>query len=206
MISFHRTIHLLISLSYFVALSTLYSCASHPHVIRVVSQKPDYVVKEVRITGRAIMAKSDFYSSLQIEGFKKPDGELYRVESSLTDEVLRRKLDLLKPYRFLIYTTEQTLVENRRVYHAILSKVEDGHATILDASICDVHRCPMDFVEAVNVDWQLKSKQEKHDLKVYRNHGFAFPSCCSGGMIHWWTWRCPQCANKVDAFKSKFEP
>lgn len=186
--------------------SLLSSCASSVRVLRVNSPASDYEVREIRVTGRPIVEKHDFYPSLRIDGFNKPNGDPFYIDSPVADKELQGKLDPQKTYRFYLFTTKQTRGPNAPLYHAILSKVEDHQTCVIDASICDVHHQKMDFMPAQNEFWSLSSPKERRDLKVFHNHGRAFPSCCSGGLIRWYTWRCDACAQKVDAFKSKFDP
>ncbi|MCW1925438.1 hypothetical protein OKA05_22950 [Luteolibacter arcticus] len=178
------------------------SCARNVVVLNVSSKGSHYKVKEVLVTGRPIISKSDFYPWLRIENFNKPNGEPYYINSPIADEELERKLDLGKTYRFRLYITHQT-GGYTDYHHAMLSKVEDGGASVIDASVCDVHGRRMEFGPADQADWILQSSKEQRDLGVYYNHGYDFPSCCSGGMIRWDVWQCPECRRKVDAFKSK---
>lgn len=188
------------------ALAVLSGCAPHVRVLSVKSSSDDYEVRELRVTGRPIVAIHEFHPSLRIEGFNKPDGETYYIDSAVPDEELQRKLDPQKTYHFHLFTTDQIRGKNDHIHHAILSKVERGGQCIIDASVCDVHHQRMDFVPAENQFWSLRSAKEQRDLGAFHNHGYAFPSCCSGGLIRWWTWRCPACAKRVDAFQSKFDP
>lgn len=188
------------------ATSLLSSCAPHVRVLGVNSPSSDYEVRELRVTGRPIVAKHDFHPTLRIDGFNKPNGDLFYIDSPVADEELLAKLDSQKTYRFHLFTTDQTRGPNDHIHHATLSKVEDHQKYVIDASICDVHHQKMDFVPAQNEFWSLNSPKERRDLKVFHNHGRAFPSCCSGGLIRWYTWRCAACAKKVDAFQSKFDP
>lgn len=201
--AFVRIFHALLGLA---LLAFIMGCSPQVRLLNVKSEAPDYKVRELQVTGRPIIAKHDLYPALRIEGFKKPDGETYFINSPISDEELLRKLDPKKSYRFRLFTTDQTRGKNDHIHHAHLSKVEDGGQCIIDASICDVHHVIMDFVPAQNESWWLQSPNEKRDLEFYHNHGRAFPSCCSGGLIRWHTWRCPACAKKVDSFKSKYYP
>ncbi|BCU76743.1 hypothetical protein llg_14580 [Luteolibacter sp. LG18] len=182
------------------------SCASRHDLGRVIFQEPDYVVREVRVSGRPVLAKRGDEVTLMIVGFSEPGGGTYNIDHPVAGRVLQQKLDRAKSYTFQVYTTDQTRSKNDHIRHAILSKVEDRGTVILDASVCDVHHCPMTFGAAVNVDWWLKSRREQRGLETYHNHGYSLPSCCSGGLVHEWTWHCPRCARTVDGFKSKFEP
>jgi hypothetical protein len=182
------------------------SCNSARNVVVVDVSFKDagYEEKELIVTGRPIFIKNGFEPSLQIEGFYKPNGERCAIHSPLADEVFERKLDPQKTYRFRLYTAHQkSPVE---YYHAMLSKVEEAGSTVIDASVCDVHGCGMEFGHADQAEWRLKSPKEERDLEVHHNHGYDFPSCCSGGLIRWDVWVCPKCRKKVDAFKSKYIP
>jgi hypothetical protein len=185
--------------------TTLSNCARNVVVVKVRSQFPDYEEKELLVTGRPIFIKTDYYPSLQIDGFYQPNGQRCYINGPVADEVLEKKLDPGKTYRFHLYTSHQ---KNGYAdyYHAMLSKVEDAGTTVIDASICDVHGRQMKFGPATPEDWSLRSAKEQRDLEVYHNHGCDFPSCCSGGLIRWEVWHCPECRRKVDAFKSKYQP
>lgn len=189
-----------------VALAVTSGCAPHIRVLSVKSPATNYEVRELRVTGRPIFAKDKLDPSLRIEDFNTPNGNTWDIDSPIPDKELQRKLDLRKSYRFYLFTTDQTRGKNDHIYNATLSKVEDGGQCLIDASVCDLHHLKMDFVPAQNEFWSLRSPKEQHDLEVFHNHGSAFPSCCSGGLICWYTWRCPACAKKVAAFKSKFDP
>jgi hypothetical protein len=184
----------------------LNSCSPQVRILRVSSPASDYEVKELHVTGRPIVAKHDFYPTLRIEGFNKPNGDPYYIDSPVADDEFLTKLDPQKTYRFHLFTTDQTRGPNDHIHHAILSKVEADGTCVIDASLCDVHHQKMEFVPAQNESWSLSSPKERRDLERFHNHGRAFPSCCSGGLIRWYTWRCPACSRKVDAFQSKFDP
>lgn len=185
--------------------ATLGSCARNVVVVKVTSQGSGHETKELLVTGRPIFIKSDYYPSLQIEDFYQPNGERCNINSPVADEVLAKKLDPAKTYRFHLYTTHQKY-SHFDYYHAMLSKVEENGTTVIDASICDVHGRQMKFGPATQEDWSLRSAKEQRDLGVYHNHGCDFPSCCSGGLIRWDVWHCLECRRKVDAFKSKYQP
>ncbi|BCU76748.1 hypothetical protein llg_14630 [Luteolibacter sp. LG18] len=185
-----------------IAATLACSCARHPQLVRVISQKPNYEVEEVRLIGRPILSGEN---SLQVGGSKvfpyKRD-----LSSNLTTEILKQKLDPKKSYSFYVYTTDQTFPSspflNRSEAH--LSKIEDGGKMIADASICEVHHCPMEFVAEDFITWQLRSKKEEHLMdQVYRHHALTTPGDCGVGYYDW-TWRCPKCAAAVKAFKSKY--
>jgi hypothetical protein len=188
-----------------VLLGVLNGCARNVVVVNVSSKSSGYEAKELLVTGRPILIKNNSYPLLQIEGFYKPNGERCFIKSPVADEVLERKLDPGKTYRFHLYTTHQKH-GNIDSYHAMLSKLEEAGSTVIDASVCDVHASRMKFGPATQKDWSLKSPKEQHDLGVYHNHGYDFPSCCSGGLIRWDVWICPDCRKKVDGFKSKYQP
>ena len=120
------------------------SCARNVVVVTVSSQGSGHEEKELFVTGRPIISKSDSYPPLQIEGFYKPNGERCYINSPVADEVLERKLDPGKTYRFHLYTTHQKYAQFD-YYHAMLSKVEEAGSTVIDATIYDVHGRQMEF-------------------------------------------------------------
>jgi hypothetical protein len=183
-------------------LALVSSCAPTPHVVRQVSNKPGYVVEEVVVTGRPVFEKLDSEPSLRIDGSKRfPYATT--IHTVVPVETLAQKLDPRKSYQFHLYLTKQDIAVHVGFYNAYLSKVEDHGTIIHDDSVCDVHHCPMEFVEEEGVSWELRSKKEQREMEICHNHGFGSIGCCSPS--YFWTWRCPQCAKKVDAFKSKYE-
>jgi len=195
-----RTFSLLLGI---VSLALFSNCAPTPKVIRQVSNKPNYVVEEVQITGRPAFEKLDSEPSFQITGSKRFPYTT-TIHTCVPVKTLAQKLDPRKSHQFHLYLTKQgTSVPHVNSWNAYLAKVEDNGTIIHDDSTCDVHNCPMEFVEEDEVSWELSSKKEQREMELYHNHGVGSIGCCSP--FYFWTWRCPQCAKKVAGFKSKHE-
>ena len=179
------------------------SCAPHAHVVGVKYQDPDYVVKEVRVTGRPIVGNSDIVPLFEIHGIKDPGGKPFSIFAPVSVGLLKQKLDPQKSYRFHLYTTDQRrqyIDFKYHQYHATLWQVEEDGSVILDTSICDVHHCAMDFVEAENINYGFESEKGNRELGVFHNHGYSVTGCGSLPGNRDWTWRCPRCAKKVAKF------
>lgn len=185
------------------------SCAPTVHMDRVKFQGPDYIVKEVRVTGRPILEANTSAPKLRIDGFDRPDRKPFHIDGPVPTKVLEQTLDQRKSYRFHLLCSTCRLspgAEYSDDYDVTLSKVEDDHSVILDASVCDVHHCPMDFVMKKNIDGGLLPKKALQKLEIFHNHGYAIRFFCSWlSPGYEWAWRCPEYAKKADVFKSKFE-
>ena len=182
------------------------SCAPPAHVVGVKCSEPGVMVEEVRVTGRPIPGVDDLVPDFEIEGFNRPDGKPYAIHVPVSSELdLTKQLDPRKIYSVVFYLQEYKQPDGTVFYDATLSRVEDNGTVILDSSICDVHRCAMSFVEGNTLSYGFEFEKENRDLESFHNHGYHIIRGNAFGRDRVWNWRCPKCAEKVDAFRSKID-
>ncbi len=185
----------------------LFSCADLPQPRRHdrVNHGKDYSESRHEVTGKISFRKVDGYG---LTATLQPDGRENAVAVIWPDTSARpAAIDLSKTYEFgfLEKRTRRPGGGDDQVEKELV-RIMDGSKTLYDASVCAVHRLPMEREEEQTVSMDpyvghpsYFRKDGDRRPRRWPNDGKAYLPCDAG--VRHLRWRCPECQRLSEAWR-----